>query len=464
MPADTHVEPFVHLVDVTHDGALIAWGGFHFRRDERNERWEIVDDSDLHERFARHTCIGHDAEPFGDALVQVTGPDGRVVAEAATSDRTWVWVEGLQADTSYRYRVTVDGQEWAGGDLWDWVEDPRGGYDLAPAGRRYDLRFRTFPHLDVPTPPLTFLALGDYGVGIRSDSESSRRQRRIAEVLDRLVDTRDVRFVVSLGDNIYQGEQGAVDDESGGEDDDWYSSFFQPYRYALARVPFFPTIGNHDTTDTEGSDDRAQMEDNFHLVARFDRPGRSQSGPGLFYSVRFGRDLELVCVDSSMDPEEGVRRHFLGPEQLPWLEEVFAQPDVRWRIPFAHHPTYCAGPHHEDDQDILEALVPLFDRADVRLVLAGHEHNFQVGQVGRRTYLLSGAGGKVRDEAPQRLGRTGVDAWAAHAHLVVVEVGAGEARLTPVSGLLPDGGLQLLTAQTADKRLVRPPFLVDGSP
>jgi hypothetical protein len=113
---------------------------------------------------------------------------------------------------------------------------------------------------------------------------------------------------------------------------------------------------------------------------------------------------------------------------------------------------------------MIEALVPLFERADVRLVLAGHEHNFQIGQVGRRTYLLSGAGGKVRDEAPQRLGESGVDAWAAHSHLVVAELSGEEVRLTPVTGLRPDGELQLLTAQTADKRLRRAPFVVDGRP
>jgi hypothetical protein len=459
---DVHVEPFLHLVDVTHEAALVAWGAFHFVRDEDDDRWQIVDDSDLRE-FGRHTCIGHSAEPFGEARVEVYDAAGGLVVAATTSDRTWVWVDGLAPDTEYRYQVRVDGQEWAAGERWDWVEDPRGGYGLAPAGRSYDLRLRTFPHPEDPTPPLTFLALGDYGVGIRSDSESSRRQRRIADVLDRLVDTREVRFVVSLGDNIYQGEQGAVDDESGGEDDDWYSSFFQPYRYALARVPFFPTIGNHDTTDTEGSDDRAQMEDNFHLATRFARPGRSQVGPGLFYTLRVGRDLELVCLDTSMDPEEGIHRHFQGPAQRQWLEEVFAEPDVRWRIPFSHHPTYCAGPHHEDDEEMIEALVPLFERADVRLVLAGHEHNFQIGRVGRRTHLLSGAGGKVRDEAPSRLGSTGADAWAAHSHLVLAEVAGDQARLTPVSGLLPGGDLHLLTAQTADKRLVRPPFLVDVS-
>ena len=83
---------------------------------------------------------------------------------------------------------------------------------------------------------------------------------------------------------------GLVDDESGGEDDDWYSSFFQPYRYSLARVPFFPAIGNHDTADTEGSDDRAQLEDNFHVQERFgDDPDRASRKPGLFYRLRYGR-------------------------------------------------------------------------------------------------------------------------------------------------------------------------------
>ncbi|NYJ01786.1 putative phosphodiesterase [Nocardioides thalensis] len=458
---EVHVEPFVHLVDVTHDAALVAWGAFHFRRDHAEQRWEIVDDSELQEGFGRHTCIGHDAEPFGAGVVEVLDAGGGVVARATTEDRTWAWVDGLAADSTYTYRVLVDGAEWAAGERHDWVEDRRGGYDLAPAGRSYDLRFRTFPAPDGPTPPLRFLALGDYGVGIRSDSESSRRQRRVAEVLDRLVAEGDVRFVVSLGDNIYQGEQGAVDDESGGEDDDWYSSFFQPYRYALAQVPFFPVIGNHDTTDTEGSDDRAQMADNFHLAERFQGPGRSRIEPGLFYTVRFGEDLELVGIDTSQDPEEDVSRHFLAERQLAWLRRVFAEPGVRWRIPLSHHPAYCAGPHHEDDADMIDALVPLFDSADVRLVLAGHEHNFQVGRIGKRTYVVSGAGGKVREEAPARLGEPGAEAWAAHAHLLVVDVDGERAELTPVSGLLADGTPHLLTALDADNRVVRPPFTVE---
>ena len=459
---EIHREPFVQLVDLSHDRVLIAWGAFWFRRGNDDTRWGIVDDEDLYEAVGRRTCIGHSAEPFGAARVEVLDAEGAVVASEETTDTTWVWVKGLQPDTDYRYRVLVDGGDWAAGERWDSVPSPRGGYDLGPSGQSYDLRFRTWPTAEVETPPIRFVAMGDYGVGIRSDSESSRRQRRIADVLHRLVDDHDVRFVISLGDNIYQGEQGQVDDESGGEDDDWYSSYFQPYRYVIARVPVFPAIGNHDTTDTEGSDDRAQMEDNFHTAERFrDEQDRASVGPGLFYKFRYGRDVELVCIDTSQDSEDDqYHRFFQVPDHQDWLGDTFAAPDVRWRIPFSHHPLYCAGPSHRNDAEMLETLLPLYDRAGVRLVLAGHEHNFQVAEVDGRTCVVSGSGGKVREDIPEHFDDAHTTAWAAQAHLLLVDIDGAEARLTPVSGLLPDGSLHLMTALDPGNQIVRPPYVV----
>ena len=459
---EIHREPFIHLVDLSHDRVLIAWGAFWFRRSHPEERWEVVDDSDLRDVAGRRTCIGHGAEPYGPASVEVLDASGEVVASGETTDRTWVWVEGLQPDTDYTYRVVVDGDLWAAGERWDLMPSARGGYDLAAGGGAYDLRFRTWPQSGTPTPPVRFVALGDYGVGIRSDSESSRRQRRVARVLQRLVEDHDVRFVISLGDNIYQGEQGQVDDESGGEDDDWYSSFFAPYRYVIARVPVFPTIGNHDTTDTEGSDDRAQMEDNFHTGERFRaKQDRASVQPGLFYRLPFGRDLELVCVDTSQDSEsETYHRFFQVPDHETWLADTFANADVRWRIPFSHHPLYCAGPSHHNDDEMLETLKPLFDQGGVRLVLAGHEHNFQVSEVDGRTCVVSGSGGKVREDVPEGFADAHTTAWAAQAHLLLIEIDGPEARLTPISGLQDDGSLHLMTALDPQNRVVVPPFVV----
>ena len=109
--AEIHRERFIHLVDLARDRALIAWGAFYFERTERG-RWEIVDDEQLPGRVSRHTCIGATAEPFGHAIVQVLRSDGKVAAEASTDERAWVWVEGLEPETDYRYRIEVDGSSF----------------------------------------------------------------------------------------------------------------------------------------------------------------------------------------------------------------------------------------------------------------------------------------------------------------------------------------------------------------
>jgi hypothetical protein len=107
-----------------------------------------------------------------------------------------------------------------------------------------------------------------------------------------------------------------------------------------------------------------------------------------------------------------------------------------------------------------EALEPLFDAADVRLVLAGHEHNFQVSKVGGRTYVVSGAAGQLDERVPQGFAEAHTTAWGAQAHLLLIEVDGPEAKLIPVAGLLDEGRLHLMTALTPRNELVEPPLTV----
>jgi tartrate-resistant acid phosphatase type 5 len=200
---DVHFEPFLHLADLGEEHALIAWGGFYFRRgDSSYGEWRVVDDEELAEVAgrSRSSTIGASSEPFGRAVVEVEH-DGHVVATAETSERNNVWVRGLEPDTEYRYRVLVDDRPWAEGERWDWDTD-RG--TLLPAGRRYENRFRTFPAPETEAP-ITFAALGDFGVGIFTKREDGARQLRLARALERIVEHHDVRFVATLGDNIYLG-------------------------------------------------------------------------------------------------------------------------------------------------------------------------------------------------------------------------------------------------------------------
>jgi hypothetical protein len=464
---DTHFEPFVHLADVAPDRALIGWGGFWFRREDADSRWGIVDDSQLAEVDpGREESIGARSTPYGDAVVEVVDASGAVVATGRSSEVNHVWVEGLRPDTRYRYRITVAGEEWAAGERWDWGPVDRGGLDLRPGGRSYDLTFRTHPDPAVRAP-LDFVVLGDYGVGVVSDSESSRRQRRVASVLERLVDRQDVRLVVAVGDNVYKGEDGMVGSEGGGEDDDWYSSFYEPYRYVLPRVPVYPAVGNHDTADTEGSDDREQIRDNFHTDERFTAgvgSGRASVDPGLFYRVGYGADVEFVCIDTSLaDDEDPYEHYFEDPKHRAWLESALpprSSDGPSWRIPFSHHPAFCAGPHHPNTAKMVEQLVPLFSRSGVRVAFAGHEHNFQLSEADGISYFLSGAGGKLREDIPKDFAAAHTLAWAAQAHLLRVHIDGEAMTVTPLSGLGEDGSPLVMTATSPRGEVVEVPFVV----
>ena len=196
---------------------------------------------------------------------------------ATTEDYNHVWVEDLEPDRLYRYQVTVNDRRWAEGELWDWRVGPDGG-TFAPSGRRYDLRFRTHPDPQEMTP-VAFLALGDYGVGI-TNGDDGHRQLAVARCMEQLAATHSVRAIVSLGDNIYHGPEDELA-QSGDEDDDWYFTFYAPYRYLIDHLPVYPTAGNHDGADEEANDDRAQLADNFHLESRFSRAQSAGRASGI---------------------------------------------------------------------------------------------------------------------------------------------------------------------------------------
>jgi hypothetical protein len=294
-PVTSLFEPYVQLVDVTATAALVAWGGFVLEEDGTSWR-------------ARRTgeTFGARSAPVGRAAVEVLDAEGRIVAREAVDDVNHVWIEGLEPATTYGYRVLVGGETWGVADRHDWAP---GG--LRPAARPLDLRLRTHAAADQPDP-VTFLAVGDAGVGIAA-GEDGRRQLAVARTMQRLADAFDVRFVVTLGDTIYHGPGGPSD----------------------------------------------------------------QSG--------------------------------------------------------------AAGPNHASMDAQVERLVPLYRRGGARLVLHGHEHNFQHGQVDGLDYVVSGAGGKLDERPPPRTAEAGTVSWAAAAHCLLVHTTPEAVTVTPY-GATPPGG------------------------
>jgi tartrate-resistant acid phosphatase type 5 len=439
---EVHFEPYLYLAGLTHKSALIAWGGFYFKVARKTADWKLVDDSDLDNVHPpRRSSIGSKSDPYGPARVEVRDADGAVVATGETRTANHVWVSGLDADRTYSYRVFVNGEEWAAGPRRDWqLGRTPGEQGLVESGRSYENTFRTHPRPDGDAP-LVFAAIGDFGTGVRRPSTDHRRQRELASALEAAVGREGIRLVLTTGDNIYAGRSllGIPVGATGDEDDDWFFTFFQPYRYVVNRIPFYPCIGNHDGNETEVNDDRDQIMDNFYLAERLlgeEAAGRASIGPGLFYRFRYGSRIELVCLDTSRRFLLFGERFFRHANHAPFLAAAFPERDgadaPRWRIAFAHHPPYCAGPMWGNSRSSIEHLVPLYRRSGVKIVLSGHEHNFQHALVDGIHYFVTGGGGKVRPGVPRGFAEAGTVGFCPRVHFLLVRIEGDRAVVSPI--------------------------------
>jgi tartrate-resistant acid phosphatase type 5 len=451
---------------VTHKSALIAWGAFYFRVTSRGAA-KLVDDQDLkYVHPPRKDSIGACSAPYGPAHVEVLDASGTIVATATTEGTNHCWVAGLRPDTEYHYRVVVKDAEWAAGERWDWSASAQA---LIQTGGRYDNRFRTHPDPQAPSP-LTFAVIGDFGVGVRTTS-ARRRQQQIAAVLNHAVDRDAVRLLLTTGDNIYATKKlfGIPVSSTGDEDDDWFFTYFQPYRYILNRIPVYPSIGNHDADESEACDDRTQVEDNFYLCERLageEAAGRASFRPGLFYRFRYGSDIEFVCLDTSKEAFFRNHRLFVLPKHWEFLEASFpaASDGIRWRIPFAHHPPFSAGPRHHNTRS-MERLLPLFQRSGVKAMFSGHEHNFQHSRHEGIDYFVTGGGGRTRQEPPNRLDAAHTQSWSNACHFLLVAIDGERMTIRAIGeGTAEAGALSDIVRVGRDGTQAAAPMLVQRDP
>jgi tartrate-resistant acid phosphatase type 5 len=184
--------------------------------------------------------------------------------------------------------------------------------------------------------------------------------------------------------------------------------------------------------------------------------GSASIDPGLFYRFQVGANLEFVCIDTSIATGMDVEHYFDDPAHSRWLEETLRGEGARWRIPFSHHPPFCAGPEHTNTTAMVERLVPLFEEAGVRLVLSGHEHNFQHAVVNGVHYVVSGAAGKLRPEPPRELEQAGTRAWAAAGHFLLAHVDEDRVIVEPLAGMREDGTPEPIELVDREGRPVEP--------
>lgn len=215
----------------------------------------------------------------------------------------------------------------------------------------------TSPAPEAPATTVTRIAVaGDTGTGPGSPIEDTVRA---------MVDQgrhRGYDGLVLLGDLIYP--DGDADRTTSRIVD-----VFAPLTRSGTRL--VPVLGNHDYMSDEQS----------AILAELDRART-------WYVDRVG-NVRLVVLDTEQVDDLA---------QAAWLEETLGSPTgAAWTVVAMHKPAYSAGAHGSDE-DIQRQWVPLFERYDVPLVLAGHDHDYQRSRpIDGVTYVVSGRSDAPRD-------------------------------------------------------------------
>jgi predicted phosphodiesterase len=241
--------------------------------------------------------------------------------------------------------------------------------DLEPAteySSRLEHAGEDLVELPVRTPrpgKFKFIVFGDSGTG--SDEQLA---------LTRQMQTENPDLVLHTGDVVYPA----------GSLENYRLRYLDSYATLMRSVPFYPCPGNHDYAEDGG--------EAYRMIHSLPSSGVLEYERGRYYSFDRG-DVHFVSLDSNE----------CSDAMLQWLERDLSTTDRRWRIAYFHHPPYSLGPHRDDPLAAItrDRVVPILERGGVRVVLNGHDHNYQrthplrAGELadGGIVYVTTGGGG-----------------------------------------------------------------------
>ena len=264
------------------------------------------------------------------AMTADAGATPKVVESASHDAVHEVVIDGLEPATSYRYTVKVDGVAGDGGTFTTAPEDDR---------------------------PFSFLVYGDN----RSDDGSHA-------AIVRALKSAPGDFLVQTGDMVADGAEPA----------DW-ATFFSIERELLQSRCVFTVIGNHEIG--------MPTSDGALRFARLFRNGGPSSAGERYYTFRWG-DARFFMLDAQDD---------FASDEREWLqkslESADAEPGLVYRFVVLHHGPFSSGVHGPNESMRMARVPELLRAHHVDLVVSGHDHIYERGEVSGLRYVISGGGG-----------------------------------------------------------------------
>jgi len=169
----------------------------------------------------------------------------------------------------------------------------------------------------------------------------------------------DVDFLIHAGDLINRANR----------DEEW-GEWFYAGGWIYGMIPNIATPGNHEY----GRSELGARELSRHWRPSFTFP---QNGPeGLKETVYYidYQGTRLISINTQAMYVDSTTIE----AQTSWLESVLQDNPNRWAIVAQHHPVYSTAAGR-DNEEVREALQPLFEKYGVDLVLQGHDHGYGRG-------------------------------------------------------------------------------------
>ncbi|MBS1709001.1 MAG: purple acid phosphatase [Armatimonadetes bacterium] len=283
-----------------------------------------------------HIAFGNDSQTAMSVVWQTATPTAAPTVQYGTS-RSSLGKTAKATRSRYAYETKAIAEAkltglLAGTTYYYRVGDKTGGWSEV-------FSFRTAPR---DPKEFTFTAFGDHGVG--------PVPVKITEDLQK----EKPAFNLLLGDISY----------ANGDQPIW-DAYLQQIQPFASRVPFMPTIGNHENEEIK-KDGKETKIGYVSYLARFALPQAESH-----YTFDYGA-ARFVAFNSD---------DFANPTELAWLKTTLAaarqNKRVKWLVVFQHHPPYGSSKKRGDNVDIIKSVVPIYDKYKVDLVLCGHNHHYE---------------------------------------------------------------------------------------
>ncbi len=215
----------------------------------------------------------------------------------------------------------------------------------------------------IPSPTLVpevrFAVIGDFG----------EAGPGLAAVAD-LIDSWDVDFIITTGDNNYPVGSPKTIDENIGQ---YFHAYISPYKgdygEGAENNRFFPALGNHDWMWLDAQP----------YLDYFELPGDER-----YYSFSWDF-VDFFAVDSEWAEPDGIGQDSLQAE---WLKGTLAESTAAWKVVYFHLAPYTSGYNGPTTH-----MRWPFKEWGADVVLSGHDHHYERLVVDDLTYFVVGISG-----------------------------------------------------------------------